>query len=100
MQAPKPEPSTKQAATLLGDWGVDGSVLVVLADAEVQAALSFRNIDRVSVLPAQAAGVADVVGAASLLVSQAALDALSARAIGIAPVRPEPAPDREPEPEA
>src|SRR5436305_1061596 len=87
------EPSTKQAATLLGDWGVEGSVLVVLSDAEIQVALSFRNIDRVSVLPAEGTGVADVVGAASLLVSQAALDALSARAIGIAPVKPEPEPE-------
>jgi large subunit ribosomal protein L4 len=90
------EPSTSQAAALLRDWGVEGSVLVVLSDAEVQAALSFRNIARVSVLPAEGTGVADVVGAASLLVSQAALDALSARAIGIAPVEPK----TDPEPEA
>src|SRR3954471_3550029 len=44
-------PSAKQAATLLGDWlgSGHGSVLVVLGDAEEQVALSFRNLDRVSV---------------------------------------------------
>jgi large subunit ribosomal protein L4 len=77
-------PSTKAAAKLLGDWlGNDrGSVLVVLGDAEEQVALSFRNLDRVSVLPATGAGVADIVGAAALLLSQAAADALTARAKG------------------
>ena len=71
-------PSAKEAATLLGDL-LGGSVLVVLADDQERAALSFRNLKRVSVLPASAVGVADVIGAASLVVSQEALDALTAR---------------------
>ena len=77
-------PSTKAAAKLLGDWlgKGHGSVLVVLGDAEEQVALSFRNLDRVSVLPATGAGVADVVGASALLLSQAAADALTDRAKG------------------
>jgi large subunit ribosomal protein L4 len=45
-------------------------------------ALSFRNLDRVSVLPATGAGVADVVGASALLLSQAAADAITDRAKG------------------
>jgi large subunit ribosomal protein L4 len=49
------------------------------------AAKSFRNLDRVSVLPAPACGVADVMSAASLLLSQAALDALTRRAKGERP---------------
>jgi len=74
-------PSTKQAAALLAGWEAGATpTLVVLADAEAQAAYSFRNIDRASVLPADAVGVADLVGAASVLVSQAALDALTRRA--------------------
>jgi large subunit ribosomal protein L4 len=79
-------PSTKAAAKLLADWlGADrGSVLVVLADSEEQTALSFRNLARVSVLPATGAGVADVVGASALLLSQAAADALTDRAKGAA----------------
>jgi large subunit ribosomal protein L4 len=77
-------PSTKTAAKLITDWlgAGRGSVLVVLADSEEQTALSFRNLDRVSVLPATGTGVADVVGASALLLSQAAADALTDRAKG------------------
>ena len=77
-------PSTKDAAKLLADWlgAGHGSVLVVLADAEEQVALSFRNLDRVSVLPATGTGIADVVGATALLLSQAAADAITDRAKG------------------
>ena len=73
-------PSTKQAATLLADWGAPSPTLVVLSDAEAAAGKSFRNIDRLTVLPASDAGVADVIGAASLLISEAALAELTARA--------------------
>jgi large subunit ribosomal protein L4 len=75
-------PSTRQAATLLGDWAGGGSVLVVLVEEQAGIALSFRNLPRVSVLPATAVGVADLVGASRLLVTQEALDALTARAKG------------------
>ena len=74
-------PSTKQAAQLIGGW--DAAVaptLIVLAEDEAQAAYSFRNLDRTSVLPADGVGVADLVGAGSVLASQAALDALTRRA--------------------
>ncbi|HEY3970087.1 MAG TPA: hypothetical protein VGL79_01700, partial [Solirubrobacteraceae bacterium] len=49
---------------------------------ESNAALSFRNIARVAVLAHESVGVADLLGAASVLISQAALDALGARASG------------------
>ena len=75
-------PSTRKAAELLSGWDQPAPVLVVVAEDEVAVAKSFRNLDRVSVLPADGAGVADVVGAASLLVSRAALDLLTARATG------------------
>ena len=78
-------PSTKQAAELIGDWGGGGSVLVVLAEEQANVALSFRNLARVSVLPATGVGVADVVGAARLLVTEEALRALTARAKGDTP---------------
>ena len=42
-------------------------------------AKSFRNLARVSVLTAEAACVADIVSAATLVASQAAIDALTAR---------------------
>ncbi|HWT22883.1 MAG TPA: 50S ribosomal protein L4 [Solirubrobacteraceae bacterium] len=72
-------PSTRQAAGLLADRRA-GSVLVVLGAEEVAAAKSFRNLEGVAVMAAENAGVADIVGAASLVASQAALDALTARA--------------------
>ena len=75
-------PSTKQAAALLQDWGQPKGVLIVLGAEEEQVALSFRNIKRISVLPAESVGVADLVGASAVLASQAGLDALSARAKG------------------
>jgi large subunit ribosomal protein L4 len=76
------EPSTRQAAGLLGDWAGDRSVLVVLAEEQARVALSFRNLPRVSVLPASGVGVADLVGAARLLVTEDALAQLTARAKG------------------
>jgi large subunit ribosomal protein L4 len=80
--APFDAPSTKQAVQLLAGWDAAKSpTLVVLTDDEAKVAYSFRNLDRTSVLPAGAVGVADLVGAASLLVSQAALDELTRRAV-------------------
>ena len=76
------EPSTRQAAGLLADWAGDRSVLVVLAEEQARIALSFRNLPRVSVLPATGVGIADLVGAARLLVTEEALDQLTARAKG------------------
>lgn len=75
-------PSTKQAAALLAGWGPAVPTLVVLAEDELNAGLSFRNLERVLVLPAADAGVANIVGAARLLVSEAALPELAARAAG------------------
>jgi large subunit ribosomal protein L4 len=75
--------STKAAAKLIADWGVKGSLLIVLGESEERAALSFRNLATVrAVVPTTNVGVADLVGAANVLVSQVALDALTARAKG------------------
>jgi large subunit ribosomal protein L4 len=76
------EPATKQAAELLAGWGAGVPALVLLGTDESAAGLSFRNIARVMVMPVEDAGVADVIGAAALLVSQAALPELVARASG------------------
>jgi large subunit ribosomal protein L4 len=76
-------PKTRQALELLQGWGEarhESSTLVVLTAEESAAALSFRNLACVAVLTSENVGVADLVGAASLLVSQPALDALTARA--------------------
>ena len=72
-------PSTKQAAELLHAHR-GGRVLVALHDEEFMAAKSFRNLVRVNVLHVDDVGVADLVGAATFVASQAALDALTERA--------------------
>ena len=73
-------PSTKQAATALASLDGDGSILVVLAEGEETCAKSFRNIRGVTVLAADQAGVADIVGASRLVVSEAALERLGEKA--------------------
>jgi large subunit ribosomal protein L4 len=80
-------PSTKQAAALLAEWSGGGSVLLVLTEDQATIARSFRNLPRVAVRPASEVGIADVIGAARLLVSEDALAEISARAKG---ERPEP----------
>ena len=75
-------PATKKAAQTLDKWGAATPTLVALGPDEADAAKSFRNIDRVAVLAADSVSVADVVGAASVLLSESALEALSRRASG------------------
>ena len=75
-------PSTRQAVGLLDDWSAGFPTLVLLDESEEAAGKSFRNIPRVAAMPVQDAGVADIIGAASLLVSESALAALVARANG------------------
>jgi large subunit ribosomal protein L4 len=73
-------PSTKRAAELI-DERRGGSVLLVLSGPDESAAFkSFRNLAGVTVLAADDCGVADLVGAASVVFSQDALDSVTARA--------------------
>jgi large subunit ribosomal protein L4 len=72
-------PSTKTASGLL-DERRSGSVLVVLSAEESAAVKSFRNLSGVVVLDAENVGVADILRPATLVASQAAIDALTARA--------------------
>jgi large subunit ribosomal protein L4 len=73
-------PKTSQARQLLEAWGQERPTLVVLAEGESAAGRSFRNLQRVSVRDAEAVGVSDLVGAASVLFSRQSLEQLSARA--------------------
>ena len=72
-------PSTSKAAELLHAHR-GGSVLVALSDGDLTTAKSFRNLSRVLVLHVDDVGVADLVRAATLVLSQGALDNLTARA--------------------
>jgi large subunit ribosomal protein L4 len=74
------EPSTKRAAELIDERRA-GSVLVVLSGPDEAAAFkSFRNLAGVNVLAAEDCGVADLVGAATVVLSSDALESLTARA--------------------
>ena len=73
-------PATAQAVSLLADWGADSPTLVVLGAEEGLAGRSFRNLAQAGAIPVEDVGVADIVGAASLLISESALPVLVARA--------------------
>src|SRR5262245_20359317 len=70
------EPATKQAATALEKWGAEAPTLVVIGAGEDAVAKSFRNIEGVTVAVASAAGVADVIGASSMVLTEKAVEEL------------------------
>jgi large subunit ribosomal protein L4 len=72
-------PSTKDAAAALTKRGAKRSTLVIILGEETGLLKSFRNIPRVSVMEVGATGVVDVIGAASIVVSEAALEVLAAQ---------------------
>jgi large subunit ribosomal protein L4 len=69
-------PSTKAAAQALAKWGAKNPLLVLVTAEEVGAMKSFRNLPRTQVLEVGAAGVADVIGAAAVVISETALETL------------------------
>jgi large subunit ribosomal protein L4 len=73
-------PSTKAAVGVLEAWGNPLPLVLVVGDDEDNLAKSFRNLDRVVVVTPGELEVAAVVWARSLLVSQAALEGVEARA--------------------
>jgi large subunit ribosomal protein L4 len=73
------EPSTKTAAAGLAAWKRRTPILIVAAADEENIERSFRNIPDVAVTRADSVGVADVIGAAALVVSQSALPILEQR---------------------
>jgi large subunit ribosomal protein L4 len=81
------EPKTRRALELLDGWSEVRPTLVVLSDQEATAALSFRNLAGVAVLNSEDVGVTDLLRAASILVTEPALEALSARAAAPAGAR-------------
>ena len=73
-------PSTKAATEALASLDGEGRVLIALTDGEENAVKSFRNISYVTVLHADQVGVADLVGASRVVVSEAALARLIEKA--------------------
>ncbi len=67
------EPSTKQAAAVLANLGIEGRVTVVVEDTDVNALLSFRNLPKVRVITASEANTYDLVDNAAVLFTRPAL---------------------------
>jgi len=72
-------PSTKQAAELLSGFG-ERPTLVVVTEEEDVVIKSFRNLEKVIVVPPAELGVASLVWARSLVISEAALPLVLGRA--------------------
>src|SRR5680860_1444836 len=73
-------PSTKAASEALTKWGAKRSTLVVILADETGLLRSFRNLPRIDVMEVGSVGVVDVIGAASIVISEGALEVLSQRA--------------------
>src|ERR1700754_3187154 len=72
-------PSTKTAAGALAKWAAKSPTVLILSAEETGAMKSFRNLQRITVLEVGATGVADVIGAASIVISETALKSLEER---------------------
>ena len=67
------EPSTKRAAEVLANMGIEGRVTVVVANDDVNALLSLRNLPKVRVITASEANTYDLVDNTAVLFTQPAL---------------------------
>jgi large subunit ribosomal protein L4 len=68
------EPSTRAAADLVGTWGKELPLVVIVQPEEEALAKSFRNLDRVLVLEPSEVEVGALVWARSVIATEAALD--------------------------
>jgi len=68
------EPSTRAAADLVGGWGKELPLVVIVQPDEEVVAKSFRNLDRVLVLEPSEVEVGALVWARSVLATEDALD--------------------------
>jgi large subunit ribosomal protein L4 len=73
-------PSTKAAKAMLADWGKTTPTVLILTEEETALIKSFRNLERVLVRVPTDVEIAEIVWARSLLVSEAALPLVQARA--------------------
>jgi large subunit ribosomal protein L4 len=73
-------PSTKKAVGFLEAWGKEQPLVLVANEDETALVRSFRNLERVAIVQPAELEVAAVVWARSLLVSEAALEAVQRRA--------------------
>jgi large subunit ribosomal protein L4 len=74
------EPSTKKAVSFLEAWAQERPMVLVANEDETALVKSFRNLERVVIVPPSELEVAAVVWARSLLVSEGALESVQKRA--------------------
>ena len=67
------KPSTKQAAAALKALGVEGRVTLVIDNEDVNTFLSFRNIEKMEVIPAVAINTYDFINNKALIITESAL---------------------------
>ncbi len=68
------KPSTKAAAAMLATLGIAGRVTVVVADGDVNAILSLRNLPKVRVITTSEANTYDLVDNTALVLTKNAVD--------------------------
>jgi len=73
------KPNTKAVAKVLGSLGLLKSTLVIIAGRDANLEKSFRNIDKVKVLPVEGLNVRDVLRFTNLLIMKSAIEAISKR---------------------
>jgi large subunit ribosomal protein L4 len=76
-----PEPKTKRMLECLEGLGIDGSVLIVLAESDDAVERAARNLPHAKVLLAGGLNVYDVLGHAHLLMTRPALERVAARLV-------------------
>lgn len=67
------KPSTKQAAEVLKNLGLDGRVTIIVPDDEVNTFLSFRNLSKVRVIGVSELNTLDFIDNKALVLTDAAL---------------------------
>lgn len=67
-------PSTKSAAAVLKSFGIERRVTVIVADDDINAMLSFRNLPRVRIITASETNTYDLVDNSAVLFTQPALN--------------------------
>jgi large subunit ribosomal protein L4 len=72
-------PSTKAAAAMLRDAGIEGSALVVLGDLNENAVKSFRNLPQVHLLLAGQINTYDILARDWIVFEKAAVEAINER---------------------
>ncbi len=68
------KPSTKQAKAMLEAWGITGRTMLVIDSGDVNTYLSFRNLEKVTIITAQMMNTYDFLDNKNLVITEKALE--------------------------